>query len=275
MDNISTFFEIIVNSWYYMLPWFLGFAVAFGLLEYLFPCNKGQTSSWRSLATDASYYFIMPFFTRIITAIYTGFGIAVLFRDVSPDAVSKILHTGFGPVADMPIWLQAAVIFIISDVILYWAHRLFHTGKLWRYHAIHHSSKKINWHSTYRFHPVNTWLTFTLLDTAVLFIGFSLEAVLLMGTFNALYSAMVHANVKWTFGPFKYIFASPVFHRWHHVAEGEGLDKNFAPTFPLLDIIFGTFYMPEHMPDKYGIANSDIPESFLGQMIHPFKKNKS
>lgn len=275
MDNISTFFEIIVNSWYYMLPWFLGFAVAFGLLEYLFPCNKGQTSSWRSLATDASYYFIMPFFTRIITAIYTGFGIAVLFRDVSPDAVSKILHTGFGPVADMPIWLQAAVIFIISDVILYWAHRLFHTGKLWPYHAIHHSSEKINWHSTYRFHPVNTWLTFTLLDTCVLFIGFSLEAVLLMGTFNALYSAMVHANVKWTFGPFKYIFASPVFHRWHHVAEGEGLDKNFAPTFPLLDIVFGTFYMPDHLPDKYGVANSDIPESFLGQMIHPFKKNKS
>ena len=86
------------------------------------------------------------------------------------------------------------------------------------------------------------------------------------------YSAMVHANLNWTFGPFKYIFASPVFHRWHHTSLAEGRDKNFAPTFPLLDIVFGTFYMPENrLPEQYGVSGSKIPDGFISQMIWPFK----
>jgi sterol desaturase/sphingolipid hydroxylase (fatty acid hydroxylase superfamily) len=274
MDQIYSYMNDVLYSWYDMFAWLLGFAVLFGVLECLFPCNKGERAPWRSVGVDAAYYFIIPIFSRLITAIYTGFGVALLFRDVPPDQVAYSLTYGYGPLAKLPIWAQSAIIFIVSDIILYWAHRLFHTGKFWHYHAIHHSSKKVNWHSTYRFHPVNIWLTFTLVDACMVFVGFSLEAVLLMGTFNALYSAMVHANVNWTFGPFKYVFSSPVFHRWHHVAEGEGLDKNFAPTFPLLDIVFGTFYMPDHMPTVYGVHGAEIPESFTGQMLYPFRQNR-
>ena len=143
---------------------------------------------------------------------------------------------------------------------------------MWKYHAIHHSSKHVEWHSTYRFHPVNIWLSFTLVDAVMVLLGLSMESIALFSTFNLLYSAMVHANLKWTFGPFKYVFASPVFHRWHHTMQEEVMDKNFAPTFPLLDIMFGTFYMPEgRVPEHFGVAGSDIPESFLGQMIWPFK----
>ena len=107
----------------------------------------------------------------------------------------------------------------------------------------------------------------------MLFLGFSPESVSVMATFNLIYSAMVHANLNWTFGPFKYLFASPVFHRWHHTSQIEGMDKNFAPTFPLLDIVFGTFYMPEgRLPESYGVPGSDIPEGFWGQMAWPFRQ---
>jgi sterol desaturase/sphingolipid hydroxylase (fatty acid hydroxylase superfamily) len=110
-------------------------------------------------------------------------------------------------------------------------------------------------------------------DVLMVLLGLSLQSIIIMGTFNMLYSAMVHANLNWTFGPFKYLFASPVFHRWHHTAQEEGMDKNFAPTFPLLDIVFGTFYMPEgRVPEHYGVAGSDIPESFLAQIRWPFKQ---
>ena len=87
---------------------------------------------------------------------------------------------------------------------------------------------------------------------------------------------MVHANLNWTFGPLRYVFASPVFHRWHHTTEAEGIDKNFASTFPLLDVIFGTFYMPPgRLPVQFGTGEDSIPEDFWGQFLHPFRKNSS
>src|SRR5438046_1838793 len=42
----------------------------------------------------------------------------------------------------------------------------------------------------------------------------------------ALYAIALHANVRWTFGPLRYVIASPTVHRWHHTSEDAGLDKN-------------------------------------------------
>jgi sterol desaturase/sphingolipid hydroxylase (fatty acid hydroxylase superfamily) len=62
-----------------------------------------------------------------------------------------------------------------------------------------------------------------------------------------------------------------VFHRWHHTAADRGGEKNFAATFPILDVIFGTFYMPAgQLPDNYGIGEREFPVSFPGQLVHPF-----
>ncbi len=104
-------------------------------------------------------------------------------------------------------------------------------------------------------------------------LGFAPAAFALLVPFNRIYAGLVHANLNWTFGPFKYVLASPVFHRWHHTSEAEGMDKNFAPTFPFLDLMFGTFYMPEgKLPTKFGIAGGDkIANSFIGQTLYPFK----
>jgi len=85
-------------------------------------------------------------------------------------------------------------------------------------------------------------------------------------------SAFVHANLNWSLGPFKYVIASPVFHRWHHTALDRGGSKNFAGTFPILDVLFGTFYMPKgELPDQYGIGDPAFPQSFGGQLAYPFK----
>jgi sterol desaturase/sphingolipid hydroxylase (fatty acid hydroxylase superfamily) len=85
------------------------------------------------------------------------------------------------------------------------------------------------------------------------------------------YSTMVHANLNWTFGPLRFVFASPVFHRWHHSAEESGNNKNFASTFPMLDVIFGTFHMPPgQLPEHFGNGEDDFPEDFWGQFLYPF-----
>ena len=74
-------------------------------------------------------------------------------------------------------------------------------------------------------------------------------------------------------GPFKYLFASPVFHRWHHTSLERGGNSNFAGTFPFIDWMFGTFYMPEgELPEAYGIGEPDFPESFGAQMLYPLRR---
>src|SRR5262249_8355033 len=74
----------------------------------------------------------------------------------------------------------------------------------------------------------------------------------------------------WTFGPLRYVLASPVFHRWHHTTQEEGLNRNFAPTFPFLDLAFGTFYMPPgKLPERFGNGEPDYPEGFFGQLLRP------
>jgi len=258
-----------------MFLWMIGFFVVFGVLGRLMPCNPRQPRSFRTYVTNAAYFFFMPVLSSVVRTWYIGVGVFIVYHGLTQESIENYIVHGFGPLGALPIWAQAAIIFIVSDIILYWTHRGFHTKNFWPFHAIHHSSKHVDWHSTYRFHPINTWLTFTLVDSIMLFVGFSLEAVTLMNVFNMLYSAMVHANLNWTFGPFKYCFSSPVFHRWHHTAQAEGMDKNFAPTFPLLDIVFGTFYMPEgRVPEHYGVPGANIPESFWGQMVYPFLKQK-
>jgi sterol desaturase/sphingolipid hydroxylase (fatty acid hydroxylase superfamily) len=91
--------------------------------------------------------------------------------------------------------------------------------------------------------------------------------------FGVFMSAFVHANLNWTLGPFKYVLASPVFHRWHHTALDRGGSKNFAGTFPIFDLLFGTFYMPaKALPDDYGVPDPAFPKGFAAQMVYPFKQ---
>ena len=64
----------------------------------------------------------------------------------------------------------------------------------------------------------------------------------------------------------------PVFHRWHHTPIEEGGNTNFAGTFPLWDLLFGTFRMPENrLPDNYGVEDQEIPAEIAGQLAYPFR----
>ncbi len=267
------FINNAIESWIFIGPYLLAFFIIFSTLAYFMPCNKGQPLLHKGTIADLLYGLVIPLFSRYVNVIFLSLGFAIFFYGTPQDQLQDYVNNGHGPVRELPLWLQAAVVFLLSDILLYWTHRFFHTPRMWRWHAIHHSAKIVDWLTSYRFHPVNVWLSFTLVDTSMLLLGFSPAAIGVMGLFNMSYSFMVHANLNWTFGPFRYLIASPVFHRWHHTTQKEGLDKNFAPTFPLLDIMFGTFYMPEgKLPETYGVLGAEIPESFIGQLIWPFRK---
>jgi sterol desaturase/sphingolipid hydroxylase (fatty acid hydroxylase superfamily) len=263
MEWLVTF---AVNSWVTIVPWMVGLAVGFGIMSCLTPCNPGM--SWwkdlRAVAADLMYWLIAPLFLEFGRRWMLSAGVLLLFGGAQP---------GFAAVKELPLWQQCVLILLIQDVILYASHRIFHSRMAWKFHAVHHSPKVVDWMTTARFHPVNHLLAFGLADVAVLLMGFPREALLALAPFTVIYSAMVHANLNWTFGPLKYLLASPVFHRWHHTTEEAGLNKNFASTFPILDVIFGTFYMPAgKVPEQFGNGEPDYPEGFWGQLVHPFRK---
>jgi sterol desaturase/sphingolipid hydroxylase (fatty acid hydroxylase superfamily) len=162
---------------------------------------------------------------------------------------------------------------VASDFLTYWIHRGFHQGNLWKYHAVHHSSEELEWISAARFHPFNIFFGTVLVDVSLLLAGISPNVMLWVGPFTTATSAFVHANLNWTLGPFRYVIAGPVFHRWHHTAADRGGSMNFAGTFPIWDLLFGTFYMPaDVLPDAYGIDDSRFPEGFSAQMLYPFQR---
>ena len=76
-------------------------------------------------------------------------------------------------------------------------------------------------------------------------------------------TSLLHANVNWSYGPLRYVVPSPMFHRWHHPTEAEGLETNFAGLFPVIDLAFGTFFMPAgRQPQRFGIMGRSVPMVF-------------
>lgn len=256
-----------------LVPITIALGIGFAILTHWSACNPGPP--WwrkRDLITDICYWFLVPLGARFVRIGLMIIGAAVLFDIHGAEALIKFYDDGFGPLAMMPLWAQAVTFVVVQDFLLYWIHRVYHGQTMWKYHAVHHSSQELDWISAARFHPINLFLGSVAVDVALLLAGISPNVMLWVGPFTTATSALVHANLNWTFGPFRYVLASPVFHRWHHTLPDRGGNKNFAGTFPIWDVLFGTWYMPEkELPDAFGVEDKTFPQGFGGQMLYPFQ----
>jgi hypothetical protein len=148
------------------------------------PANPGMYwwKNLRGAGTDLLYWFVVPLFVRLGRTVLLVVGLSVLFGAPEPHPL---------PVHTLPLWVQCAAILVIQDVLLYVLHRAFHSRWAWGFHAVHHSPRVLDWMATVRFHPVNQLLEFGVADVAVLLLGFSPTALLVLTPFNLIYSAMV------------------------------------------------------------------------------------
>jgi sterol desaturase/sphingolipid hydroxylase (fatty acid hydroxylase superfamily) len=256
------------------MPWALiSVAVAFlafGALARLSPCNRGQRSfAARGFVDDVLYWAVSILAYSELSRLVLKLVVGVAFGARAGSVMAGI-DGGWGWVHGLPLLVQAILVIVVTDVMQYWLHRAFHSPLLWPFHAIHHSAEEVDWTTTYRVHPVNFLIYNSCVAALVRAAGFSPEVFVLIAPFNFVTAALVHANLSWTFGPFRHLFASPVFHRWHHSSDPRVRDKNFAPTFPVLDLMFGTFHMPRgELPSGYGAEGA--PDHFVGQLVWPFK----
>jgi sterol desaturase/sphingolipid hydroxylase (fatty acid hydroxylase superfamily) len=177
-------------------------------------------------------------------------------------------------IARLPWLLQFFLAVVVADVAEYFIHLALHKVPfLWRFHAIHHSSKALDWIAGSRSHFVDDTLVrgFILVP---LMLGFSQTIILAYLVFVTLHATWTHCN----FGPnakwLEQFLVMPRYHHWHHTSQKEGIDKNFAIHFPWIDKLFGTYYFPEKWPEQYGLDGEAISPSFFGQTIGPFIKRK-
>jgi fatty acid hydroxylase family protein len=86
---------------------------------------------------------------------------------------------------------------------------------------------------------------------------------------GAMWGFFVHANLRWRLGWLERVIATPAFHHWHHTRHDHA-NMNCAPMLPFMDMIFGSFYLPKHVPADYG-TDTPVSPGILGQLINPFE----
>lgn len=169
----------------------------------------------------------------------------------------------------VPLAVTVFLGIFIGDFVGYWRHRLEHTALLWPSHAVHHSDTEMTWLSLERFHPINRVTTFVIDSSALLILGMPAEAIIANNLVRHYYGFFIHADLPWTYGPLGKVFVSPAMHRWHHAADREAFDTNYATVFSLFDRAFGTFRVPGPCTVPTGVID-DMGPGLAGQLGYAF-----
>ena len=172
----------------------------------------------------------------------------------------------------LPWLVQFFLALLVADLAEYGIHRALHEVPwLWRFHAIHHSSKSLDWIAGSRAHIIDDLIIRGLMLIPMMF-AFSQDIIVAYLLFVTIHATWAHTNfgpsIKWL-EPY---VVFPRFHHWHHTSQKEAIDKNYAIHFPWIDKLFGTYYLPaDKWPDNYGLHNEPLPEGFWGQTLYPFR----
>ena len=241
------------------------YAAVFVPLERLFPLRPEQPVFRREWTVDLTYFFVNSLLIEVLTVLTLRPAI-IFFGWARLDAVTATIGA-------LPVVIQVPVLLLVADFTQYWVHRAFHAWPfLWRFHAIHHSSQRMDWLAGSRLHLVDVVVTRGLTYVPIFVLGFSNAALLVYVFLVAAQATFIHANVRWPFRAVRRIVATPAFHHWHHSAEREAVDRNFAVHTPVWDLVFGTYYLPDRWPVDYGLAGGNaVSPRWLTQLLHPFR----
>lgn len=257
---------------YIGLDWFildlLGSTIIFAALEKLFPLYKGQLLFRKEWQTDMMHFAFNHFIVGL-ALLTVNFAIHRLFGWMLNDGVH-------GAVQAIPSIPQLLLCILVADLIQYWFHRSYHeVPLLWRFHAVHHSAKTMDWLAGSRQHMLELICTRVGVLGGLYVLGFEknvMDIYIVIVGFQAVFN---HSNVHLPWGPLKYVFVTPDFHHWHHSSDDVAIDRNYAAHYAFLDHLFGTAIKgQEGFPEKYGVQGDYMPDGFAKQQKFPFTSQK-
>jgi sterol desaturase/sphingolipid hydroxylase (fatty acid hydroxylase superfamily) len=168
------------------------------------------------------------------------------------------------------------VYFALYDFAAYWLHRAQHKFSWWwALHSLHHSQRQVTVWSDDRNHIVDDLLITLALVVFAQFVGVQPDDYILILMIGRLIESWSHANVDMSFGRVgERLLVGPRFHRLHHALasadERHIQDHNFAPVFPIWDMLFGTAnYDGKHRPTGVDdpVVDADNGRGWLVQQV--------
>lgn len=236
-------------------------------IELFLPQRAEQTKLHPEWKTDLVYFAVGH--------------LLVQFTAVAIQAPAELVFAGWGlerlhsTVSGWPFLIQLPLAMLVADLFQYTAHRIFHANRwLWRFHAVHHSIRTVDWLAGSRLHLVDVLLTRAFSYLPLYALGFSLPVFYTYVAIVALQAVAAHANTRLPFGPLKYVIVTPQYHHWHHCDDPELYNKNFAIHFPLIDKLFGTYHLPgDEWPESMGLGREQFPKGYLRQLVYPLRND--
>lgn len=259
------------NGWSIGLDWLvidiLLLSIIFIPIEMVFPKNKEQPRFHAEWRTDMIYFAISHLLVQIFGVI-TRAPATILFGQLELSPMQEWIQ-------NLPFLAAFLLALFTTDFFQYWGHRFFHSHPfLWRFHSVHHSTKAMDWLAGSRTHLVDALVVRALSFMPLFILGFTPLVFNTYIIFISILATLIHTNTRINFGFFKYIFATPQFHHWHHGDEPAYYGKNFAVVFPFIDMIFGTYHLPKDVwPRATGVSEANYPKGYWRQLIYPFQKN--
>jgi sterol desaturase/sphingolipid hydroxylase (fatty acid hydroxylase superfamily) len=175
--------------------------------------------------------------------------------------------------------LSFLVYFVLYDFAAYWVHRAQHRFRWWwALHSLHHSQRRVTAWSDDRNHILDDLLVTLVLVVFSQFVGVQPDDYVLILMVGRLIESWSHANVDMSFGRIgEKLIVGPRFHRLHHAladpSEPHVHDHNFAPVFPIWDILFGTaIYRHKQRPTGVDdpVVDADNGRGWLAQQVSVF-----
>lgn len=222
---------------------------------------------WR---TDLAYYFMSHVLVQFVLIAVTASTSAMDALVASPALKATV--------QSWPLWLQFLCAVLLADIAQAVLHRLYHrVPALWRFHAVHHSSRTMDWLAGSRTHIVEVLLTRSAVLLPLVLMGFSPDAVNAYVILVGLQAVLAHANLSLNFGWLEYLLVTPRYHHWHHARHPDYVDANYAIHLPMVDMLMGTFRRPpaRSWPQEYGVIKLEtVPRGLVAQTLMPLRGKK-
>jgi sterol desaturase/sphingolipid hydroxylase (fatty acid hydroxylase superfamily) len=245
-----------------------------------------------STAADFGYFLFNTF-------VYAGiFGMAAMSYQFLTNGVLRGLIAATGPLTPsmLPDIVQRSVITVMLFLAYefgYWLdHYLKHrVPALWELHKVHHSAEVLTPLTTFRVHPLDTFIFGNILavtaaitngvvaymfgDTAYQYVLSGNNIILV--AFIHLYVHLQHTHMWIAFrGALGRIFISPAHHQVHHSTNPIHFNKNLGSCLAVWDWLFGTLHVPAKEREKlsFGVepAYADA-HTITGEFLSPFARS--
>lgn len=194
-----------------------------------------------------------------------------------------------GALGSLPLWIGIVLVLPLDSLLDYWYHRKAHDWDwLWKLHRAHHTATRMTVAIVFRQNIFYYVLSPSLLFSSVMvYLGLGKIYVfyfLIIG----LLEVLNHSHFRWDnflyrykiLAPIRYLLQRtitlPLSHYAHHGIDENGAPKgNFATSFIIWDVLFGTAFFPQKTPLRFGIE-SDPGDPWFAQLFWPiFKSTKA